>query len=77
MARIDELRLMAKVARLYYEAGQKQPEIAERLSLSPGRRADLLVVRGNPLESLRALLDVAAVYQDGRRVAPATQALSK
>jgi imidazolonepropionase-like amidohydrolase len=40
-------------------------------SLAPGRRADLLVVRGNPLESLRALLDVAAVYQDGRRVAPA------
>ena len=40
-------------------------------SVSPGRRADLLVVRGNPLESLRALLDVAAVYQDGRRVAPA------
>ena len=40
-------------------------------SLTPGRRADLLVLRGNPLESLRALLEVAAVYQDGRRVAPA------
>jgi imidazolonepropionase-like amidohydrolase len=41
-------------------------------SLAPGRRADLLVLRGNPLDSLRALLDVEAVYQDGRR-----QALSK
>lgn len=37
-------------------------------SIAPGGRADLLVVRGNPLESLRALLDVEAVYQDGRRV---------
>ena len=37
-------------------------------SVSPGLRADLLVVRGNPLESLRALLEVAAVYRDGRRV---------
>ena len=38
-------------------------------SVTPGRRADLLVVQGNPLESLRALLDVEAVYQDGRRTA--------
>lgn len=42
MARIDELRLMAKVARLYYEAGQKQPEIAERLSLSQATISRLL-----------------------------------
>ena len=44
-------------------------------SIAPGRRADLLVLRANPLESLRALLEVEAVYQDGRRVAG--QALSK
>ena len=28
MARIDELRLMTRVARLYYEPGMRQPEIA-------------------------------------------------
>ena len=38
-------------------------------SLAPGRRADLVVLRANPLESLRALLDIEAVYRDGRRVA--------
>lgn len=35
-------------------------------ALAPGRVADLLVVKGNPLESLRALLVVEAVYQEGR-----------
>ncbi|HEU5315621.1 MAG TPA: amidohydrolase family protein [Chloroflexota bacterium] len=40
-------------------------------TVAPGRRADLLVVRGDPLESLRALLEVEAVYQDGRRTFPA------
>lgn len=34
MPRADELRLMTRVARLYYEAGLKQPEIATRLRLS-------------------------------------------
>lgn len=34
MARADELRLMTRVARLYYEEGLKQPEIASRLRLS-------------------------------------------
>lgn len=34
-------------------------------ALRPGRRADVLVVRGNPLEDLRALATVRAVYQDG------------
>jgi imidazolonepropionase-like amidohydrolase len=34
-------------------------------SIRPGRRADLLIVRGNPLEDLRALDVVRAVYKDG------------
>lgn len=37
-------------------------------TLEPGRIADLLVVRGNPLESLRALREVQAVYRSGRQV---------
>ena len=42
MARIDELRLMARVARLYYEGGVKQPEIAARLRLSQPKVSRLL-----------------------------------
>jgi DNA-binding transcriptional regulator LsrR (DeoR family) len=34
MARIDELRLMTKVSRLYYERGMSQAEIADLLRLS-------------------------------------------
>jgi DNA-binding transcriptional regulator LsrR (DeoR family) len=34
MTRIDELRLMTRVARMYYEHGLRQSEIAERLFLS-------------------------------------------
>lgn len=34
MARIDELRLMARVARMYYENDMRQSEIAEQLGLS-------------------------------------------
>jgi DNA-binding transcriptional regulator LsrR (DeoR family) len=42
VARIDELRLLAKVARMYYEADLRQPEIAERLSLSQATISRLL-----------------------------------
>jgi DNA-binding transcriptional regulator LsrR (DeoR family) len=42
MARLDELRLMARVARMYYEGNLKQPEIAERLSLSQATISRLL-----------------------------------
>jgi imidazolonepropionase-like amidohydrolase len=35
-------------------------------SLQPGRRADLLIVPGNPLDDLRALGAPRAVYKDGR-----------
>ena len=34
MARVHELRLMARVARLYHERGLSQSQIAERLELS-------------------------------------------
>ena len=33
MARIDELRLMAKVARMYYRDGLRQVQITERLNI--------------------------------------------
>jgi DNA-binding transcriptional regulator LsrR (DeoR family) len=42
MARADELRLMTRVARLYHEAGLKQPEIASRLRLSQPKVSRLL-----------------------------------
>jgi DNA-binding transcriptional regulator LsrR (DeoR family) len=42
MARIDELRLMTRVARLYHESGLNQPEIAARLRLSQPKVSRLL-----------------------------------
>ena len=38
-------------------------------TLEPGKRADLVVVDGDPLELATLGERVAAVYQDGRRVA--------
>jgi imidazolonepropionase-like amidohydrolase len=35
-------------------------------TLTPGRWADLLVVQGNPLERIRDIHHVRAVYQSGR-----------
>lgn len=42
MARFDDLRLMTKVARLYYDQGVHQPEIAQRLDLSQATISRLL-----------------------------------
>lgn len=42
MARIDEQRLMTKVARLYYEQDMTQPEIAAQLDLSQATVSRLL-----------------------------------
>lgn len=42
MARRDELRLMAKIARLYYEHGLRQAEIATQLDLSQASVSRLL-----------------------------------
>ncbi len=36
--------------------------------LEPGRRADFVVLGSNPLEDIRAVYDVKAVYMDGRAV---------
>ena len=42
MARIDELRLMTKVARMYYEQGLRQTEIMNRLNMSQSTISRLL-----------------------------------
>jgi len=42
VARLDELRLLTRVARLYHESGMKQPEIAVRLRLSQPKVSRLL-----------------------------------
>jgi DNA-binding transcriptional regulator LsrR (DeoR family) len=42
MARIDELRLMTKVARMYYERDMRQTEIMERLNVSQSTVSRLL-----------------------------------
>jgi DNA-binding transcriptional regulator LsrR (DeoR family) len=42
MRSVERLRLMTKVARLYYEHGVRQPEIAKRLSLSQAMVSRLL-----------------------------------
>ena len=39
-------------------------------TLEPGKRADVLVVDGDPSRDVAALWDVADVYLDGQRVAP-------
>jgi len=36
--------------------------------LGPGKEADLLVVRGNALDDIGCMADVAAVYKDGLKV---------
>lgn len=36
--------------------------------LAPGRQADLLVVRGDPVREITALWDVLDVWQAGRRI---------
>ena len=42
MARIDELRLMTKVARMYYDQGLRQTQIMERLNMSQSTVSRLL-----------------------------------
>jgi DNA-binding transcriptional regulator LsrR (DeoR family) len=42
MSRLDELRLMAKVARMYYDQGIRQQEISERLNIHQSRVSRLL-----------------------------------
>jgi DNA-binding transcriptional regulator LsrR (DeoR family) len=42
MSRLDELRLIAKVARMYYDQGIRQQEITDRLNLHQSRVSRLL-----------------------------------
>jgi DNA-binding transcriptional regulator LsrR (DeoR family) len=42
MSRLDELRLMAKVARMYYDQGIRQHEITERLNIHQSKVSRLL-----------------------------------
>ena len=42
MSRLDEIRLMAKVARMYYEQGIRQQEITERLNIHQSKVSRLL-----------------------------------
>jgi len=42
MARVDELRLIARVARMYYEWNLRQSEIAKQLGLSQATVSRLL-----------------------------------
>lgn len=42
MARVDDLRLLVKVARLYHEQGVRQPEIAAQLDISQATVSRLL-----------------------------------
>lgn len=42
MSRLDEMRLMAKIARMYYEQGMRQQEITERLNIHQSRVSRLL-----------------------------------
>jgi imidazolonepropionase-like amidohydrolase len=39
-------------------------------TVEPGKEADLFIVRGDPLEDIRRVADVAAVYKAGRQVGP-------
>jgi imidazolonepropionase-like amidohydrolase len=43
-------------------------------TLEPGKRADLLVVRGDPLERIGALAGVVAVFKEGLQVVGADPA---
>ena len=42
MSRLDEIRLMAKIARMYYDYGIRQKEITERLGIHQSTVSRLL-----------------------------------
>ncbi len=64
MARIDELRLMTKVARLYHEQGLRQTEIAESQNLSQSTVSRLLK-RAEQEQIVRVTVSVPhGVYTD-------------
>ena len=75
MARIDELRLMTRVARLYYEQGLRQTEIAESLNLSQSTVSRLLK-RAEQEQIVRITVSVPlGVYTDLEEALIATHGL--
>jgi DNA-binding transcriptional regulator LsrR (DeoR family) len=68
MTSVDRLRLMTRVARLYYEQGLRQPEIAKRLSLSQATVSRLYPELEEALQQRFDLIDavVADCASDSR-----------
>jgi imidazolonepropionase-like amidohydrolase len=68
-AAVVELRLTpAEVLRAATGTAAEAVGLADRGTLTPGKRADLVVVRGNPLENLACLQSVEAVMKAGQWV---------
>lgn len=77
MARIDELRLMTKVARLYYVDGLRQTEIAEQLDISQATISRLLK-RAQDEQIVRFSLNApAGIHADLERQLEATYGLKE
>jgi DNA-binding transcriptional regulator LsrR (DeoR family) len=75
MARVDELRLMTKVAQLYYEQDLRQREIAENLNLSQSTVSRLLK-RAEEEQIVRVTVSVPrGVYTDLEEALVATYGL--
>jgi imidazolonepropionase-like amidohydrolase len=62
-----EVEIRAAVRQLVAE-GADHIKIMASGTIEAGKVADLLVVEGNPLESIRAIVDVRGVYVGGCRI---------
>jgi imidazolonepropionase-like amidohydrolase len=49
---------------------------SDRGTLEAGKRADFLVLQGNPLEDIRNTRQLVAIYNGGREVKPRATALA-
>ncbi len=68
-AAVRELKLTpSEVLRAVTGTAAEALALSDRGTLTPGRRADLLIVRGNPLEDLECLRQVEGVMKAGRWV---------
>ena len=77
MARIDELRLMTKVARLYYVDHLRQTEIAEQLDISQATTSRLLK-RGQDEQIIRITLNApVGIHADLERQLESTYGLKE
>ncbi len=80
---LDELRLMAEsgmppaqvLAATTSSAAELMGLAGELGTIEPGKRADLVVVEGDPYDLAALRSSIAAVYQDGRLVAEAEREL--